>query len=366
VALLIETSNGYARGVLAGIAEYVQMHGPWAIYLPEAGRADALSSGFREWSGDGILVRAEREIIAKTVAQRNLPDSPSVHSDVRAESAMAFSHLWERGFRNLAFCGVSDYQWVRWQEDSFCQLARTAGAKVSSYIRPLRLHQPGAWATERKALAVWLARQPKPLGVFACYDIRGQQVLDACEMAGLRIPDSVAVVGVDDDPVRCSLSNPPLSSVAPDTRKVGYMAAELLSKLMTGKRITAGMRFVTPVGVSARRSTDAYAIEDRDVATALRFIREHCCKPITVRQVIDLVALSRRSFETRFLEAVGRTPYAEILRCRMEHTKQMLTQTDLPMKAIAARVGVGTPEYLSVIIRRATGMSPSQYRQMHQ
>jgi len=376
VALLVETSNAYARGLLAGIAAYVQVHRPWSVYLPEAGRGEA--AGLRGWSGDGVIVRAEDRRAARAAARCGcpvvdlsaaglLPDVPVVHSDVRAEAAAAFDHLWDRGFRHLGFCGVGDYPWVRWQRDQFHALATAAGATVATRIRPLRPRGGRGWAAERAALSAWLQRLPKPVGLFACYDLLGQQILDACRAAGLRIPDEVAVVGVDDDAVRCSLSDPPLSSVAPDTRRAGYLAADLLAQLMAGRPVAPGMRLVPPVGVVARRSTDAVAVPDPDVAAALRFIREHCCDPgITVAAVLDQVPLGRRSLEARFVRLVGRTPHAEIQRCRVESAKRLLLGTDLPIKTIAARVGVGTPEYLSVLFRRAAGTTPTAFRSKSQ
>ncbi len=364
VALLVETSNAYARGLLAGVAAYVQAHRPWSIYLPESGRGE--SAGIRDWRGDGLIVRAEDRRAARAAAACGcpvvdvsaaglLPKVPAVHSDVRAEAAAAFEHLWERGFRHLGFCGVTDYPWVALQQERFRELAAAAGATVIERVRPLRPRDDRGWAA-------WLARLPKPAGLFACYDLLGQQVLDACRSAGLRIPDEIAVVGVDDDAVRCSLSDPPLSSVAPDAKRAGHLAAELLDRMMAGERVAPGMRLVPPVGVVARRSTDALAVPDEDVAAALRFIREHCCEPISVSDVLDQVPLGRRSLEARFAKLLGRTPHAEILRCRVERAKALLSGTDLPIKTVAARVGVGTPEYLSVLFRRVAGTTPTAFR----
>ena len=248
VALLIETSNAYARGLLAGIAEYVREHGPWSVYLAEAGRADSVGARMRGWSGDGIIVRAEdaRTARAASAFKRpcvdvsmagHLPDAPVVHSDLHAEASLGFEHLWDRGFRNLGFCGVSDYAWVRWQYEGFRERAEAAGVTVAAHITPFQLSRAKGWAADRRAIGSWLASLPKPVGIFACYDLRGQQVLDACRAVGLRVPDDVAVIGVDDDAVRCSLSDPPLSSVAPDTRRTGYLAAELLDRMMAGEKL---------------------------------------------------------------------------------------------------------------------------------
>lgn len=373
VALLIETSNAYGRGLLAGVADYVQAHGPWSIYLPEAGRGDPLSARLRGWNGDGVLMRAEDRTAARVAAATGahvvdlsvagrLPGVPVVHSDVRAEATLGFEHLWERGFRNLAFCGVSDYRWATWQHEQFEALANQKGIRPVAYVAPLRSTQARGGTTDRRELVRWLKALPKPVGIFACHDLRGQQVLDACRAAGLRIPDDVAVLGVDDDAVRCSLSDPPLSSVAPDTRRVGFVGAEMLARLMAGKRVTAGTHFVAPLGVTARRSTDAIAVADPDVAAALRFIRDRCVEPIGVIDVLRQVPLSRRALEARFVRSVGRTPHGEIVRCRVERAVHLLKTTDLSVKAVAARVGAATPEYLSVIFRRVLGSPPSAFR----
>jgi LacI family transcriptional regulator len=204
------------------------------------------------------------------------------------------------------------------------------------------------------------------VGIFACYDLRGQQVLDACRDAGICVPDEVAVIGVDNDPVRCNLSDPPLSSVAPDARRVGYLAAESLANAMAGRKIDAELRMVPPIGVVSRGSTDALAIADRDVSAALRFIRSHACEPIGVKHVLQAVPLSRRSLEGRFLKLLGRTPHEQILHCRVEKAKQLLCDTDLPIKSIAPLVGVGTPEYLSVLFARMLKTTPTAYRMQHQ
>jgi LacI family transcriptional regulator len=153
--------------------------------------------------------------------------------------------------------------------------------------------------------------------------------------------------------------------VAPDTTRIGYVAAELLAGLMKGKKVRPAVQFVDPVGVIARRSTEASTVEDEDVAAAVKFIRDHCCEAIDVEQILEHVPLSRRALESRFVRHLGRTPHAEILRCRVERAKQLLTDTDMPVKAVAHRVGVGAPEYLSVLFRRTIGMTPSTYRTKH-
>jgi LacI family transcriptional regulator len=372
--LLIESSNAYARGLLTGIADFVRRSGArWSIYFPETGRAETAIRRLRGWQGDGVIVRAESKQAVSAVSRCRCPvinvsaagllaNAPAFHSDVRAEADAAFAHLWERGFRRLGFCGVRDYAWSGWQLERFRDLARASGVEISTHVAPLVRGGPAAWARDRRKLVAWLRSLPKPVGVFACYDLRGQQVLEACREAGLAVPDEVAVIGVDNDPVRCSLSDPPLSSVEPNAHRVGYLAASELEAMMNGRRVKPGLRLVPPLGVVARRSTDSLAIADPDVAAALRFIREHACEQIGVKQVLDVVPLSRRSLEARFVKLLGCTPHDQILRCRVERAKQLLSDTDLPIKSIAGVVGARSPEYLSVLFRRLTGSSPSAYR----
>ena len=377
VALLVESSNAYARGLLTGITQYLQEHGsPWSVYLPETGRLDRAAARLRRWRGDGVLVRAEDQRTAAAAAACEcpvvnlsaaglLPDVPAVHSDVHAEAEAAFAHLWERGFRHLGFCGVSDYRWATWQRTRFEEAARRAGVEVHAHVAPLQLQQPSDWIEDRKSLVRWLRSLPKPVGIFACYDVRGQQILDACRDAGIAVPDRVAVIGVDNDPVRCNLSDPPLSSVAPDAPRVGYLAAQCLSRMMSGEPLPAGLRLVPPLGVVARGSTDALAVSDPDVLAALRYIRAHACENINVKQVLDVVPLSRRALEGRFVKLVGRSPHEQILHFRVERAKQLLCDTELPIKSIGPLVGVSTPEYLSVLFNRLVGMSPKAYRSQH-
>lgn len=376
VALLIETSNAYARGLLEGVAQHLHEQAMWSVFLPERGRGDPAPRWLRGWHGDGIIARAESASVARAVMASGLPavdlsaagllrGVPWVHSDVRAEAEAGFAHLWERGYRRLGFCGATEYRWAEWQRERFVGLAREAGCECSEFVRPLVSSSATGLASGQRALARWLRQLRKPVGIFACFDVRGQQLLDACRSAGIRVPDDIAVVGVDNDPLRCGLSDPPLSSVVPDTHRVGYLAAQLLRQMMAGKAVPAEPHLVPPLGVVARRSSDALAIDDPDVSAAVRYIREHACEPINVKQVLEEVPLSRRVLESRFRNLLGRTPHEELLRCRIERARQLLMETELPVKAVAERVGVGNPEYLSVLFRRLTGCTPVAFRKQH-
>jgi LacI family transcriptional regulator len=373
VALLVETSNSYARGLLEGVISYVREHESWSIYLPEQRRGEQPPAWLDRWRGDGIIARIENAEIAAAVermglpvvdvsAARTLPAVPWVETDDVAIAQAAFDHLAERGFRRLAFCGEPRFNWSNWRAEHFERIAKQAGCEVWSYPSRGRAGRTVSWNQEHTDLSAWVRRLPRPVGIMACYDIKGQQLLDVCRNLDIAVPEQVAVIGVDNDHLICELCMPPLSSVIPNTHRTGYLAAELLDQLMSGKPVAQITHLIPPWGILTRRSTETWAIEDRDVAAALRFIREYACDGIHVGQVLREVPLSRRVLESRFVRLLGRTPHEEITRVKIERVKQLLRETDLPLKAIAQRTGFSSEDYLSVAFKRVDGRAPSEFR----
>lgn len=371
VALLIETSNAYGRGLLQGVVHYIREHQPWSFYLMEQGRGDDPPPWLENWKGDGIIARIETPRIARAVvkagvpaidvsAARLVPALPWVETDDEQIARLAFEHFVERGFRHFAFCGDARFNWSVWREHHFRAHVAAAKHTVHCY-RPANADADlGAQMGE---LRRWLIELPKPVGVMACYDIRGQQVLDACRSAGLAVPDEVAVIGVDNDALLCELAAPPLTSVIPNTHRTGYEAAALLDRLMAGRRVPATAHLIAPHGIALRQSTDVLAVDDRNVARAVQFIREHACAGINVSDVLRAVPLSRRVLEQRFQRLLGHTPREEILHVRLNRVKQLLSETDLPLYLIAERTGFDHVEYLSVVFKREEGRTPSAFRQ---
>lgn len=373
IALLIETSNAYARGLLHGIRAYVREHGPWSIYLGEQRRGEAAPAWLRNWSGDGIIARIESPAIAAAVrragvpavdvsAARHLPDLPYVETDDVQIARLAAEHLWERGFRRLAYCGDARFRWSNLRSEAFERFVQERGGQCHVFTAPRGRRAARHWEDDKQSIAKWLKSLSKPAGVMACYDIRGRQLLDVCRELGVAVPDEVAVIGVDNDELLCDLAAPPLSSVAPDTRRTGYEAARLLDRLLSGEHVPPGATLVQPLGVVTRGSTDVLAIDDADVSAAVRFIRSHATEGINVDDVLRAVPLSRRVLEARFKKLLGRTPHEEITRVRIDRVRQLLAETDLPLAAIAHRTGYRHVEYLSVAFKRETHQSPKAYR----
>jgi LacI family transcriptional regulator len=375
VALLIESSNAYARGLLAGITDYIRQHATWSISLPEQGRGDAPPPWLNRWRGDGMIARIETPTIARAVmatgvpvvdvsAARAVPSLPWVETDDTAIARLAFEHLANRGYRELAFCGDSRFNWSRWRQDEFDRLARQAGRSLSLFDAA-RKHRGDA--SEREArLRAWVQSLPRPVGIFCCYDILAHQVLDSCRDVGRNVPEEAAVVGVDNDEVLCNLCTPSLTSIVPDPRQAGFEAAKLLAALMAGRPATSESILVPPLGVAARQSSAALAVDDPDVAAAWRFIREHAADGIQVSDVVRAVGLTRRVLDQRFQSATGRTPHAEITRLRIERMQQLLTETELSLADVALRTGFEHVEYASVFFRREVGVAPGEFRRQAQ
>ncbi len=371
VALLIETSNAYARGLLQGIIAYLRENQPWSLYLAEHGRLDRPPGWIANWDGDGILARIETPAMARSLrrlkvpivdvsAARLLPSLPWLETDDAAIAQLALEHLLERGFQHVAYCGDPRFNWSDWRGEHFGRLSLAAGVTCHPYIPAKRL--PRDHTGQVEDIARWLMELPKPVGVMACYDFRGQQVLDACRRHGLHVPDEVAVIGVDNDEILCELSSPPLSSVIPNAHRTGYDAAVLLDAIMSGRKPSPEVQLIPPIGVATRQSTDVMAIDDVFIIRTVRYIRENACHGINVQDVLNAVPQSRRRLENRFRKLLGRTPHDEIMRVQLNRVKQLLGETDLSLSEIAERSGFEHVEYLSVVFKKEIGIPPSLYR----
>jgi len=373
VALLIETSNAYARGLLEGIRSYIRAHQPWSIYLPEQGRGAEVPKWLSKWEGDGIIARIENEEIAKSLkrmklpivdvsAARRLENIPWVETDDREIALLAAQHLLERGYRQLAFCGDEGFNWALWRREHFETVVRESGCGCHVMMTASRADAGYSWNREKQELTDWLQQLPRPIGIFASYDIKAQKLLEICRELSISVPEEMAVIGVDNDRLLCDLAFPPLSSVIPNAHRTGYEAAALLDRMMAGEEIPPEPHLIKPIGIETRQSTDILAIDDQNVALALRYIRHFACQGINVQDVLKKVPLSRRVLESRFRKLLGRTPHQELIRLRIARVRQLLIETSLSLSEIASRVGFEHVEYLSVAFKREVGLSPSEFR----
>src|SRR5207245_2317834 len=189
-------------------------------------------------------------------------------------------------------------------------------------------------------------------------DDRGLEVLEACHRAGILVPDEVAVIGVDNDEFLCNLSDPPMSSISPNAQRIGYEAAALLDRLMKGARTPTRPVLLPPGGVVARRSTDVVATDDRGLAVAIRYLREHACEGLRLKDFGKVSGLARRELGRRIRKVLGRSPKEEITRIQLDRAKQLLTETELPAALIAEKCGFSQPKYFCQVFHAKIGVPP--------
>jgi LacI family transcriptional regulator len=381
VGLLVESSRAYGRGVLRGIAAYARAAGNWSIYHQEQLLGGDAPAWLQRWQGDGIIARVETSALARRLARSRLPAvdligryplprMPLIESDDRAVMRMAIDHLRDRGFRTLAYCGFAGAAYSERRQQFFIEAVTAAGLPIHVFEQA-----PKPGATELPTMAIeaaglsherqlhhWIRVLPKPVGIVACNDIRGLQLLNVCREHDIAVPDDVAVIGVDNDEVLCELAGPRMTSVEQDTERIGYQAAELLHRMMQGERDVEAPPPIAPLRVVVRASTDVFALDDRVVAAALRFIRSHASDGIDVADVVQHVGISRTSLERRMQRRLGRSPLAEINRVRLQRVKQLLAETTYTLPEIADLSGFAYSEYMIAFFRRHTNQTPGEYR----
>ncbi|WP_308796449.1 XylR family transcriptional regulator [Agromyces silvae] len=369
VALLVETSNAYARGLLAGIRSFAAERPRWSLYLAEHSRLETDYSWLEGWRGHGVLARVETTGTAEVIraldlptvdlsAKRLMPELPIVETDDRQIAAWAVEHFARLGLREFAYCGDERYGWSLARGDAFAEEAARRGTVAHTFA----LDASGRRSSERERLALWVRRLPHPIGLLACYDVAGQEVLEACKIAGVRVPDEVAVLGVDNDELFCTLTSPQLSSIEPDAARTGFLAAELLDHMMAGRPQAPGLRPIPPRRIATRQSTDLVSVDDPLAAAAMRFIRDRSDTAILVESVLRHVGLSRRALDLRLTKLLGRTVHGEIVRARIARVAELLTTTDWTLPRIAEELDFPHAEYMGVMFKRELGTSPGAYR----
>ena len=380
VILLIEKSRAYGRGLLRGVARYATVGGPWQLHMePEFYRLSHRQS--EKWmkglTADGIIAHLADVRVIDSILELDIPaviagirepvaNAHVLAADEEAIGQMAMDYFQDRGFRRLAYCGLDDMFWSRQRGETFCRKAWEAGCEIRLYEQPKRTRLRRDEA-ELPILADWLRSLPKPTALLCCNDDRSKQALAACKAAELQVPDEIAILGIDNDELVCELGYPQLSSIALSVEATGYAAARLLGDLMANHAAHRSKEriVVSPLYVVERQSTDVLATDDREVAAALRFIREHARAGIQVQDVAEATALSRRALQQRFRRALGRSIHDEIKRTRTDLMARMLVTTNLSIAEIARLLQSTEMKNIARYFRQRTGLTPAQYRKRY-
>jgi LacI family transcriptional regulator len=353
-------------------------HRDWLIYYQEGGLGELLPKWFNTWKGDGIIARIEDEAMARTLVRKGVPvvdirgvcpveGVPVVKTDHAEISRLAADHLMECGFKSFGYCGYAGAAYSAERGAAFARIVRQAGYACRTFearvprLTEIRRQEQYGWAHEEQ-LVEWLRGLPKPIGIMACNDARGHQLLNAARQLELAVPDEIAVIGVDNYETICELAVPPLSSVEQNARRIASEAVTTLEQMLRGRPPPAEPILVKPCKVVARRSTDVLAVADQNLRQAIRCIRERATSAIGVADVARAAGLSRRELERRFLAALGHSPGREIATVQIQAVKSLLTETEWPLYVIAEKTGFSHPEYLNVAFKRNTGITPRAYR----
>jgi LacI family transcriptional regulator len=404
IALVLPTEYAYGRGVLRGIiaatrernmypgaeAARKRRDTPWLfrVYRGIYGHSSKyLARWFKDWNPDGIICQIYDDRLAKVYRETGKPvvevfesraksEFPRVLPDDVATGELAARHFLERGFRHFAYFGAPGMIWSREREAGFREeIQKTfrarANANPDGQSNEFTFASYGSAGdsaalegpNERRAAAMgsWLKSLPRPLALFSTSDTWGFELLQSAREVGLQVPEDVAILGVDDEALLCEIAHPPLSSIRIGAEQIGRVAVYLLDEMMKGRRIPGDIKRVPPIEVVTRQSTDVLAVDDSDVAAALRHIRHHAVEGLSVKQLLDEVPVNRRTLERRFVSVLGHTPLEEIRRIRLERAKVLL-QTDLPVYEVAKQSGFATPEYMATSFLQSTGMTPTAYR----
>ena len=381
VALIIETSRAYGRGLLDGIVKFMRTRQSWITYHQDRGLSDESPVWLEDLQIDGLIARVDSVALSRKIEQLDVPTVdlrglhklngiPLIETNDRMVIRLAFDHLRERGFNRFAFCGFPNVNYSDRRLEFSKEFASESNVVLDIYGEGHEQQSSStvdaevAGVIEDASLTKWIQSLETPIGIICCNDIRGRQVLHACNSAGVHVPDEVAVVGVDNDEILCGLCDPPLSSVEPNTKLIGYRAAEVLSSWMDGTAPTKSVEFVDPIGVVSRRSSDSVLVEDPELALAIRIIRDHACRGITVSQLVKMLPISRTALEKRFQKHLQTSPKLEINRVRLLRIKQLLRETNDTLTEIASATGFRHPEYMNEFFKCKTGKTPGAYRQL--
>ena len=384
IMIAAERSSAYGRNFICGVAEVAEQNPEWDLELinPESATAKAADEY------DGWICRVTDRRMAKALAKSarpvvdclcavDMPEFATVKTDAEKIGELAAQHFLERHFVNFAFCGYRRVAFSDRRRNAFAESLRQHSFQPSIYRPPLRpSHRFGRdfllgdrteSPPDADDLAAWLKRLPKPVGVFCCDDLRASQLAALCRTLKLSVPDDVAILGVDDDPIYCMFSTPRLSSIDPDSVAIGRTAAQALADMLADRNVAVHPPNMTvpPKGVVKRTSTDTYPDAPPWFAEAMFFIRRNVAKGISASDVFRHVGYSRTLVERAFREHISSSVQRKIAEARIDEAMRLLSSTHLPVKEIASLSGFSTLEYLTHAFTAATGLSPTAWREQN-
>lgn len=364
-------ADTYEHGIARGIVKFAKTRADWDLF--GYGWMFRPFDAMEMWQGDGIIARVESAADARRLGGMRCPivdvagayTSPSfwtVVNDDEATGRAAGNYLLSCGFQRFAFCGVTGTGWSEKRARGFLSAVKKADPAPSVFTQSLPWWER---VGSRGRLSRWLLDLARPVGLFACNDTAGLKVAGLCRELGIAVPETAAIIGVDNEDVLCEMASPSLSSIELDCEEIGYRAAALLNDLLaagTGGVSPGRSILVEPRDVVERESTSVYTSDDPLVQQAMRFIRLNRAKPLSVTEILSVVPASRRTLESRFKKATGRTLKEEITRTHLSQARSLLRSTRLTIPDVASRSGFTTVQRFYEVFREADKVTPGAYR----
>ena len=371
--LCIDTSSEYDRSLVRGLVSYSQEHGNCLLLsrIPSSLSAQSkngyrIAQWARDWKADAIIGRWPYDDLLPlsnlniSVVIQNLDSRQTGFSTITGEyirtGEIAAEFFIKRRFVNFAFFGVKDIIWSEERAQGFRNTVKMHGYNYQEYMAQK------APESESSEIIHWLAALPKPVAVFCCDDENALAVSEYCRLARIKVPQEVAILGVDNDELLCNISDPPLSSIVLDAEKGGYEVGRMLHEQEQSGDRPIFVIFIRPGLIVQRGSTKQHNVEDKEVAKMLEFIDYNFTREISTQDIFDNAFLCRRAAEIRFKKVTGTTVYRYLIEQRLDHLCSLLETTDLSLTECAARSGIFDINYLFHVFKKVKGCSPASWR----
>lgn len=377
IALLMGQDSGFHRQVLLGIRAYAGSKSNWQFH--NAPPVKQILKPLSEWNPHGIIAHLGNRPFASEILKLKKPlvdtacmweglATAAVDVDHAAVGRLAAEYFLTRGYRRFGYFGSGSISYSQTREASFRRAVAEAGFELSTcYVEYLpQLSLKVSWKNVNRQVRQWLKTLEKPVAILADHDAAAHDLADMCELLDIRVPEEIAILGVDDDELECQLAFPPLSSIALPAQRIGFEAAKLLDELMCGKAAPPEPIYLPPARVVTRHSTSLLAVEDPVVLAALNYIRDHLNERIRIKTMADELVVRRRYLEEKFRSVLKRSVLTEISRARVEKAKELLADGEMQMSEVARRTGFFSAQRMATIFRRFAGMSPREYRRLIQ
>ncbi|MFO7870342.1 MAG: substrate-binding domain-containing protein [Kiritimatiellia bacterium] len=368
VHIIISMKEAFGRRLVEGIADYVHRREDWECRLTDCHRSADLSRVDTGPSGADAIIGAitpaiarkwkgkARRFIVNVSSASHVKGANNVVPDNKAVGQVAAEYLLDKNLNHLAYIGP-----VRpsARHDGFARFARRKGRKISVFNTDYDYVLTPQW---EESTAAWLSGLPKPCGVLAYNDIIASHLVTVAAHCGIEVPVELAVMGVDNDPLRSLFTSVPITSVDPDFRKLGRTSARVLDEMFMNDAEPVKSILIPPMEVVERDSTDFPETSDRLAVRAARVIRDRACSGLPVGQIIRPIPGTRRTIERHFDKAFGRSLHDEVTRVRILEARRLLKRTHMPLTLIAARVGYEDMRHFLTVFRKKMGVPPGVYR----